>query len=697
MAWLRWFVCSMSIAAIALLPFGDALAQGNSDCPKGSIIPHPHDCQKYLECLEEKLLLLTCDNDMYFDAATGDCTDELPASCSHRKDTMEVLDGSYLGRAVVEPCRNYRPGFKLAHPEDCSRFFQCTQKGGAALFRCPANLLFHSAMKVCVWPQQVVCEPGTIIPPPPTPVPPPGPGTGGGDNEGNDGADDDRPVEICEPSCILDFRCPLDCDPIKPAEVFPHPSRCDAYLRCNSAGYSCETVCPPGMWFSNILRRCAYADLVQECVPVNRPICDDPICLPNPDCPEIDTVPPTKLPFPGNNNKYYICRDGSACEMRCPPGLEWNVLERECDFPFEDPGTPEPETTTTLEPETTTTTTLAPETTTTTTLAPETTTTTTLAPETTTTSTLAPVTTTTTTLAPETTTTTTLAPVTTTTTTLAPETTTTTTLAPVTTTTTTLAPVTTTTTIQPPTPGPPPTTTTEGDCPTCPPSNCVPDSRCPLCEKCIPTYFPHEDCDKFYKCNFGLICEMKCPPGLHFNARENVCDWPALAGCDGPPPIEDPPENAVCQPNPSCPPNDSSGNVFLPHPNCGLYYKCSWGNACLKECPNGLHWSMQKNRCEWPFLAGCDPNLPPNDPSCPTCPCFPCRSNRNACHPSLRCPPSWMTGVTASFGHEHHCNQFYECLSGQACALECPAGLEYSGGAGRCDVPSNSMCSLQWK
>uniref|UniRef100_A0A1S4HFD8 Chitin-binding type-2 domain-containing protein n=1 Tax=Anopheles gambiae TaxID=7165 RepID=A0A1S4HFD8_ANOGA len=658
----RWVVrvttCLVVVAA-CLLPAPSAAL--SDPCSQSTTLAHPTDCRKYLECVDDKLVLLTC-GVQYYNASIGGCTNDLPAnSCRQRKeDSIVSLDETYLGRAIVDPCASSKPGLKLPHPENCGLFYQCTQSG-AALFACPANLLFHVKMRVCVWPQQVECAPGADLPTGTTAGPNTTPGL---DNDGNIVL----PDEICEPGCFLDLRCPVDCDPILPPKAFPHPSRCDAYFTCNTFGYSCITECPVGMWFSNVFQRCVTPNL-SDCTPVVPPICKVPDCRPNPDCPVPDTVPPTKLPHPERDDWYYICRDGTSCQMACPPGLVWSPIFEECTFDPDDTETPTPEPTTT-------------------TIAPATTTTT-AAPVTTTTTTAAPVTTTTTTVAPVTTTTTTVAPVTTTTTTAAPVTTTTTTVAPVTTTTTTAAPITTTTTQI--------TTTPEVDCPTCPPSNCYPDNRCPKCEKCDPTFFPHDDCDKFYKCNFGLICEMRCPPGLHFNARENVCDWPSQAGCEYPPIIEDPPENAACHPNPLCPPGNGV-ETFLPHPdNCTLFYKCSWGNACLKECPDGLHWSKAKQRCEWPNLAGCDPNILPDDPNCPTCPCIPCRSKRNACQPSERCPPAGKRSFSLSFSHELHCNQFYECLSGQACILECPKGLEYSGGEARCDVPSKAQCSRWWK
>ena len=43
------------------------------------------------------------------------------------------------------------------------------------------------------------------------------------------------------------------------------------------------------------------------------------------------------------------------------------------------------------------------------------------------------------------------------------------------------------------------------------------------------------DCTVFYKCNWGTPIKFKCPDGLHFNKKLDVCDWPLYAGCAAPP------------------------------------------------------------------------------------------------------------------------------------------------------------------
>ena len=48
------------------------------------------------------------------------------------------------------------------------------------------------------------------------------------------------------------------------------------------------------------------------------------------------------------------------------------------------------------------------------------------------------------------------------------------------------------------------------------------------------SFAPHEsDCGKFYQCGGqGTFEERVCAPGLHWNQKSSICDWPASAGCD---------------------------------------------------------------------------------------------------------------------------------------------------------------------
>ncbi|KAL9704419.1 hypothetical protein quinque_007937 [Culex quinquefasciatus] len=49
--------------------------------------------------------------------------------------------------------------------------------------------------------------------------------------------------------------------------------------------------------------------------------------------------------------------------------------------------------------------------------------------------------------------------------------------------------------------------------------------------------------------------------------------------------------HVVCWPHPSCPLVDVV-QTFLPHVDCGMFYKCNKGIKCEMNCPPGLHWSV---------------------------------------------------------------------------------------------------------
>ena len=157
---------------------------------------------------------------------------------------------------------------------------------------------------------------------------------------------------------------------------------------------------------------------------------------------------------------------------------------------------------------------------------------------------------------------------------------------------------------------------------------------CPPDNDGLVVHFPHDDCTKFYKCDWGELVEQDCPPGLHFNAVLSVCDWPENANCDGavgveptlppppptlppPPPTLPPPPPTLPPPPPTlpppppgpgvCPPNNDGLVVHFPHEtDCTLFYKCDWGEKVLQECPPGLYFNAYLSVCYRPEFANCN-------------------------------------------------------------------------------------------
>uniref|UniRef100_A0A182MIY2 Chitin-binding type-2 domain-containing protein n=1 Tax=Anopheles culicifacies TaxID=139723 RepID=A0A182MIY2_9DIPT len=158
-------------------------------------------------------------------------------------------------------------------------------------------------------------------------------------------------------------------------------------------------------------------------------------------------------------------------------------------------------------------------------------------------------------------------------------------------------------------------------------SPCSDDARCPLDDdQSRPKLLSHEtDCGSFYACSYGKRCPLKCPAGQHFSVQLQRCDWPQFACCDATISCQQLPTTVVvptvvpsdapssnCLPDTRCPLGDDPLKpVLLAVPgNCGAFYKCRIGEACLLSCPTGQHFSQTLQVCEWPAVACCDPSIP---------------------------------------------------------------------------------------
>lgn len=114
-------------------------------------------------------------------------------------------------------------------------------------------------------------------------------------------------------------------------------------------------------------------------------------------------------------------------------------------------------------------------------------------------------------------------------------------------------------------------------------------------------HLPHAfNCSLYCRCDHGNPKEERCPAGLHFNPRLQVCDRPDAAGC-----LKDELRNLKEHQNPvetktkemwnhcptigKCP---SFGTGRLPHEaNCSLYCSCHDGKSRVEMCPPGLHFN----------------------------------------------------------------------------------------------------------
>ncbi|EDS30445.1 conserved hypothetical protein [Culex quinquefasciatus] len=282
-------------------------------CGTAAIRPHWSDCRKFIECGEETNVVFQCPERSFFNPVTLVCDYAMYHEC-HEEDSADI--GFYATRNFMEAmpgllisddtCNQLPLGAKFVNPEDCSQFYHCSPSG-PVLFQCPGNLLFDSRTNVCNWPQKV--EDCSGITPGPTPNPTPGEGIG-----------------ECAPNCIPDGRCPNGC--LLDFIFLPYPGSCSLYLACED-GCACIRQCEKGLYWS---------DRLQRCVPRYESECEDPIPLPcpeceeNPACPDVDDPDlPTILPLPDRCDGYLKCREGYACLVECPYGLNFNQETGQCE------------------------------------------------------------------------------------------------------------------------------------------------------------------------------------------------------------------------------------------------------------------------------------------------------------------------------------------------------------------------------
>ncbi|XP_055905784.1 probable chitinase 10 [Eupeodes corollae] len=146
---------------------------------------------------------------------------------------------------------------------------------------------------------------------------------------------------------------------------------------------------------------------------------------------------------------------------------------------------------------------------------------------------------------------------------------------------------------------------------------------------------------------------------------------------------------------------DASQPTQLPYPNdCTKFYKCSGGYAFTLSCPQGLHWSVKFDRCEFPAVADCKAGSGGTDVLRTTTLPTP----RTTVSPGgggrdddkgiivLNCPSGENPEDPTHLPYPGDCRKFFKCEVGKARALSCPYGLHWSVVLNRCDWPEVAKC-----
>ncbi|GBO41021.1 hypothetical protein AVEN_265598-1, partial [Araneus ventricosus] len=108
---------------------------------------------------------------------------------------------------------------------------------------------------------------------------------------------------------------------------------------------------------------------------------------------------------------------------------------------------------------------------------------------------------------------------------------------------------------------------------------------------------------------------------------------------------------------------------------CNQYYHCTEGVATLKECPEGLYFNSKSGTCDWPKDVNCRASQSHLERRC------------RRFTEVFRCPAN-RSYVAAT----PHCDMFFDCRTGKACAKRCPDGLYFNPETSMCDLPINVKC-----
>ncbi|XP_019869271.2 uncharacterized protein LOC109597929 [Aethina tumida] len=275
-----------------------------------------------------------------------------------------------------------------------------------------------------------------------------------------------------------------------------------------------------------------------------------------------------------------------------------------------------------------------------------------------------------------------------------------------------------------PSPTPLPVTTPGGD-------KCVDVLPCdPECGS-GKTVVALEDCSEACECSNGILNLITCSEGLHYNVKEEKCDFPNLANCEPgnittiipttttSVPITTPTTTTTKKPldecsekSAQCPNPDGPDSVYIPLDDCTKFCQCSNGQAILHNCPDGLHFNPVLNVCDWPQDAGCGnttttsasttsasttsasttsastttTSAPVTTPSTTTT----LRPVDECTDKSAQCPNP--DGPDSVYIPLDDCTKFCQCSNGQAILHNCPEGLHFNPVLNVCDWPQDAGC-----
>lgn len=126
---------------------------------------------------------------------------------------------------------------------------------------------------------------------------------------------------------------------------------------------------------------------------------------------------------------------------------------------------------------------------------------------------------------------------------------------------------------------------------------CLPELRNLTCNNNSDLLSHPTNCSRYFECSTLRPIVRDCPDDLHFSNELKTCVATGEAGCDA----------MYCSKfdNPMRP-------TLLPDPtDCAAFYKCNNGQPLPMLCPNNLYFSVERDRCEFPFYVECKNGVRP--------------------------------------------------------------------------------------
>ncbi|EZA51588.1 Chondroitin proteoglycan-2 [Ooceraea biroi] len=176
-------------------------------------------------------------------------------------------------------------------------------------------------------------------------------------------------------------------------------------------------------------------------------------------------------------------------------------------------------------------------------------------------------------------------------------------------------------------------------------------------------------CDAYIECIDGVAEEKLCPEGLFYNpeARFNYpCGYPIDVDCTGRPNLQ--PAN----PSEDCPHQYGYFKIG-DHQRCGQFMNCVDGRGYVFDCPEGLAFSPETYRCDWPDqVPDCDAEA----------------------FLGFRCPETvknsfFLDVENRLYRSNTDCHHYYICVNGRPRLQNCGIGNAFNELIDACDAAEN--------